>query len=231
MRVNSAAPRPTFGQSEHLFIPRKEWRRLLSPPNLSPYARVLVAGTQPAPLANWLAGLSFDVLAATDDGVALLQGRRSFPRVEFARLSADRCFLPGHAFDAAFVQPLFAHGSNWLSSSARMFTAGLLAAIKPNGRLICWRSASATDGHDDVCWLRHLACFPGGLEAHDVFDAPFPRLRRNARRTIIATWQSPSEWLSLDDWRNYARNGLLTDIRGCCNSAGAVDTSHTRRAA
>lgn len=232
MRADSATIAANGLQADHLAIPRKEWRRLLSPPHLAAGSRLLVAGPQPAGLAEWLADLSFDVTAATDDAVAVLTGRRRHPRVEFLRASSDpRYLLPGHAFDAAFVQPMSAHGDNWLSSQARLFTAGLLAAIKPGGRLIAWRPTPVDDGHDDACWLRHLACFPGRIEAREVFDVVLPQLRRNPRRTVIVLWTSPPDWLSPSDWRTYARNGLLTDLRTCCPPADSTEVSAHRRAA
>jgi hypothetical protein len=192
---------------------------LLAAPVLSPCARLLVIAPQPAMLAQWLAGFSFDVLVASEDPDAVLHGRRTLPRVDFLRFRrAPRSSLPSQTFDVAFLLPMPGHTANWLSLEARQYTAAAAAAVKPNGRIISWRDVRA-DGHSDDCWERHLGCFPGRVDAQ---WAAKPLLGGATTRMRLTIWQLPVEELSPADWQSYAERGLLTGRRGCCAAAHAA---------
>jgi len=194
---------------------------------------VLVVGSEPVALAAWLAELSFDVVAACDDPSVVLAGRREYAQIDFLRLTpGPRCVLPGHLFDAAFLQPLSGHGTDWLSSSSRLLTAAVLAALKPNARLMTWSRASA-GGHQPMCWTHHFACFPGRIESRDSVHSRFAWIRRgnNPAGLRLITWQSPTESLTMNEWRNYATRGLLTGRRSCCGFAQSSEQSVAERRA
>jgi hypothetical protein len=224
MRVCAAERAATRLLSDPAAIPQQVWRRLLAPQRLATGARVLVVGPQPTLLAEWLTSLAFDVVAACDDPAVVSNGRRELADVEFIRLApGPRSPLPGHSFDAAFLQPLPAQSGNWLSSSARLFTAGVLASLKPQGQLLWWRREPAPDGHRDNCWTNHLGCFPGEVESTEIPDALFSRttwdwMRHRSPRagTRLVTLRTPLDLLTADEWRDYARRGWLTDRRACC---------------
>jgi hypothetical protein len=180
--------------------------------------------------------LSFDVVAASDDASTVLEGRRRCPRVEFVRIiSGQRLPLPTHRFDAAFVQPWLDDAESWLSLAARQRTAGVLALLKPEGRLHWWRRSATAVGHTEACWLHHVGCFPGRLETFEFAERYFDRrawgwlLRREPpRRTRFITLQTPEEPLTPAEWRNYAQCGLLTNRRLCCDHAARAESTERR---
>lgn len=226
MRVHSPKPAEWCAWSE---FPRSVWRGLLSPAALPPGARLLIVGPEPGPLAEWLTEFSFDVVAACEDTAIIHRGRRDCPRVDFLRIvPGSRFTLPWHSFDAAFVQPLSPHEGSWLSSTARSFTAIVLASLKPGGRLVWWRKRQEQFGHDDACWSRHLGCFPGQLQTNVIAGGLF----RATSQSLVVTFDVPDRPLGIQDWRTFTQRGLLTDRRACCAFAESIEDAATfRRAA
>jgi hypothetical protein len=203
------------------FLPHRMWRQLLAAPALPPCARLLVLAPQPLALVHWLVELSFDVLAVCEDPEIVLAGRRTVPQADFLRIGPVlKGGLAARTFDAAFLLPMSGHGADWLSLSARRFTAAIAATVTPNGRIITWRSPEM-DGHGASCWDWHLGCFPGQVNSVSVTP---PLLTGPTTRSLLSVWQLPAEELSLGEWREYAERGLLTDRRGCCAATAHATT-------
>jgi hypothetical protein len=111
--------------------------------------------------------------------------------------------------------------------------------LKPQGRLVFLQRCEDGFDHLPDCWVRHLACFPGRIEHREAWDSLFdwsrwelfgPREHRPTTHLISIT--VPNEPLMPQDWRDYARHGLLTSQRTCCaNAAAMAFPAKKRRAA
>ncbi|MBC8113386.1 MAG: hypothetical protein H7062_03345 [Candidatus Saccharimonas sp.] len=178
---------------------------------------VLVAGTGCDELTDWLNALGFDVETLGDATLESAVGE--------SHLSA---------FDLILVDDLEQYRANLLELSLRLVTAQLLSCLKPGGDFVVIRDAasgsigSSTHSilHDAVCWTRHLACFPGRLETAEF---PAPWFSRNtlhwllghgsAPAELAVSLRAPAERLTIAEWQEHARRGLLTGATFCCSAA------------
>lgn len=178
--------------------------------------RVLVVGTGCGELADWLNSLGFEVETRNDatSGSSVGESHSS-------------------AFDLVLVDELDPYRGNLLELGSRLVTAQLLSCLKPGGDFVVIRDAGSDSvgastndqSHDAACWTRHLACFPGRQETA-AFPAPlFSRstwrwlLGHGAARVELAvSLRIPAERLSVAEWQDHARRGLLTGT-ACCHSA------------
>lgn len=125
-----------------------------------------------------------------------------------------------------------------LDRNTRLKTASLLSKLKPDGEFVVFcrtekTSDSGVNGHGPDCWMRHLACFHGVLETADVRASWFhhggwQRLlgRRSDRKESMVSLRIPTERLTLDQWQDHARRGLLVDTPCCDLAKPAI---HVRR--
>ncbi len=155
--------------------------------------------------------------------------RATLPHLEvFAVAPNERPLLESHAFDLVVLLDVQHSEGNRLDLSSRMQTARWLTALRPQGRLAYLQRTDAVGGHRPECWERHLACFPGRMDRLSIADSwslpsTWQALRTGTprARTEWLTLTLPMEALALEDWRDYARRGLLTSQRACC-AAGAA---------
>jgi hypothetical protein len=188
---------------------------------------VLVAGTGCDELVDWLNALGFDVES--------LKTAPLEPAVTQSNSSA---------FDLIMVDQLDQHCGSLLEFNSRLVTARLLSCLNPGGDFVVIRDAAfsfngcPTEGssHDAACWIRHLACFPGQLDTTE-FRAPwFSRNtwhwllgRGSALPELVVSLRVPAERLTVAEWQEHARRGLLTGATCCCSAA--VPVQRRRQAA
>jgi hypothetical protein len=189
-------------------------------------------------LVELLCGLGLEVVALCTRPEQVLDGRCGCPAADFQLLTAAERFA--QSCDLVINLGLLPHTGNLLDSAARLATAQLLSLLKPLGRLVFLRRPPVRSdlGHVMDCWPRHLACFPGDITTETVGDSwlsphtwNWIQGRTPRPATTLITLHAPLELLSLDDWRDYARRGLLTGQRACCDSAAALSTVRLKRAA
>lgn len=241
----------TQPESAQTFSPRM-WRRLLTQPLLAPGSSILVAGRNPLDAIDLLVDLAYDVTGWCEDPDAVFRGRRGHPLADFEHWQ-PRSIDPGQKprFDLVLALQVTSHAGDLYGSAVREQTAGLLASLKPGGRLLLFTPDAPQTVHPLDCWLRHLDCFPGRRAAHWLTDtwwptglpevAPRPLLNQNSRqrpegvsprrlftesrrprRVLTVSLQIPQQPLSPGDWLEFARSGLLTGQRSCCAAASAV---------
>lgn len=241
----------TQPESAQTFSPRM-WRRLLTQPLLPPGSSILVAGRNPLDAIDLLVDLAYDVTGWCEDADAVFRGRRGHPLADFEHWQ-PRPLDPGQKprFDLVLAMQVTSHGGDLYGTSVREQTAGLLASLKPGGRLLLLTPDTPQAMHPLDCWLRHLDCFPGRRAAHWLTDTWWPAgmpevasrpsathhaLQRHdprtsrriftevsrARRVLTVSLQIPQQPLSPGDWLEFARTGLLTGQRSCCAAAAAV---------
>ena len=178
--------------------------------------RVLVAGTGCDELIEWLDSLGFDVDSLGETPLELTAGDSS-----------------GSAFDLILVDDFERYRGGLLELGLRLMTAQLLSRLKPGGDFVVIQDAargpmgdsSSNTAHDAVCWTRHLACFPGQL-ATNVFPTPwFSRStwhwmlgQGSAPAELTVSLRTPSERLTVEQWQEHARRGLLTGAASCCSA-------------
>lgn len=179
--------------------------------------RVLVAGTGCDELIEWLNSLGFEVDSLGWTPPELTAGDAG-----------------GSAFDLILMNDFERYRGSLLELGLRLMTAQLLSRLKPGGDLVVIHDAareptgdsSGNTAHDAACWTRHLACFPGQLETTQ-FPAPwFSRSTWNrllgrgcAPAESTVSLRTPSERLTVEQWREHARRGLLTGADSCCAAA------------
>ena len=183
-----------------------------------------MAGTGCDELTDWLITLGFEVETLSDAalGSAVFDSHQS-------------------AFDLILVDELGQYRGSLLELSSRLVTAQLLSCLKPGGDFVVIRDAAfGSNGsptriasHDAACWTRHLACFPGQLETAEF---PAPWFSRNtwlwllghgsAPAELAVSLRTPAERLSIAEWQEHARRGLLTGAASCCSAAMPVQHQH-----
>lgn len=222
--------------------PRNFWQRLLTQPRLAPGASVLVVGQNALDLAAFLVDLAYDVTGLCDSADAVIAGRRHCPKADFVWCNPQtRVEMPSCRFDLILIDDPLAYEANLFDLQARQFTAHLLATLKPLGRLVTFRRVHQAGRHPIDCWPRHLACFPGEVTQDTVYDSLLSRStwnwlvgREPRAATEMVTLMAPLEFISREEWREFARRGLLTGRRVCCPQVAQISTpqpSPSRRAA
>lgn len=195
-------------------------------------SRVLLVGCGTGELASFLADISFEVSGIDDSLGSVEEAREMFPRVEFhAVRPAESVPLDHHSYDLVLVQECGSYAGNLLGLPARAATANLLACLKPCGHAVFVRpfgddEVQSEERHQQNCWTRHLACFPGEATITNSADPWLSRstwdwLRgRHARRGYYTvSWRAPQVLVSLDRWREFAKQGLMTGLGACCEAA------------
>ncbi len=205
--------------------------------------RVLVAGCGHGELVAFLDGIAYSVDAVDDSADGIDDARSRFPQFEFHYARLDESVpAPKDEFDLILVQDLCVYRDNLLDLRTRSATANLLACLKPGGDLVFVRKRDGRlgcgAGHNPGCWKRHLACFPGQLEATAYGESFFERARwdwlcgpREHSDYFTVTLQSPPEKLNRNFWRDFARRGLMTGQGTCCPKNEATQPNPLRRAA
>lgn len=219
-------------------IPRVVWRRLFTSPPFPATGRIVLIEEAPLAAAGVLSRLPFDLTVFCDAPQAAQEARQTLPTVEVRPFPAsERILLPERSVDLLIVLPWRRYASNLLDSGTRLFTASLLAMLRPGARLVFLQRSTVCPAHAPQCWSRHLACFPGKIAAETVRDSlltasTWNRLTHGQprRTTQMVTLTTPQEALSATDWRDYTRRSLLTGQRTCCAHA-IQTTADTRRAA
>jgi len=178
--------------------------------------RVLVAGTGCDELIEWLNSLGLDA--------------DSLGKTSIESTAGDSI---ESMFDLILVDDFDRYRGNLLDLGLRSVTAQLLSRLKPGGDLVVIRDAargpvgdsSNSTSHDAVCWTRHLACFPGRLETTEFSASWFSRstwnwmLGRGAvPAELTVSLRIPSERLTVEQWQDHARRGLLTGAACCCSA-------------
>ena len=207
-------------------LPARLLRRILIDDNHTIGEHVLVAGDHCGELALWLDELGFEV-DAIDDSMERLSTRQSSGarfEIHFAKLDGSDD-LGERPFDLIIADELNLHRDNLLGFPARQATAELLAQLSPQGELVIVREPGNSGHHDVACWTRHLACFPGQLET---FEYPTPLFSREMYEWVVrrvrpepfltVSLKTPSEQLSMHEWCQHARRGLLTGSVSCCSA-------------
>ncbi len=193
--------------------------------------QVLVAGIDCDELTTWLKTLGLEV-ALFNETVH-----------ELSTASQD-----GSRFELVFATELNSPQSNLLDISSRARTARLLSQLRPSGRLLVLSPQAAEpsrpfiDGHHAACWIRHLACFPGKLQAmrvhspvltrsvwHWMFGAGTQPGDADQLPLSIVSMRIPAEPVTAAAWQDHVRRGLLTGSV-CCELAMPA-ASGQRRAA
>lgn len=204
-------------------LPSRLLRRVLGDGKHRIGEHVLIAGCHSGEIAEWMEGFGFDVEAIDDSHERVSARQRCGTRfeIQFARL--DGTIELGNApYDLILADRLNLHQANLLGLSARLATAELLAHLKPGGELVVVQEPDHPGHHSVACWTRHLACFPGRLET---FEYPTPLFSRDMYRWMVrgvrpdpfltVSLKIPSERLSLLEWCDHAKRGLLTSS-SCC---------------
>lgn len=178
--------------------------------------RVLVAGTGCDGLTEWLNSFGFDV-----------------DSLETTPLELAASDLNWSTFDLILVNDADRYRGNLLDSDLRLMTAQLVSRLKPGGDFVVIRDtvrgaigdSSNRNSHDAVCWTRHLACFPGRLETTTFPASWFSRStwhwmlgQGSAPAELTVSLRIPSERLTVEQWQDHARRGLVTGA-ACCGSA------------
>jgi len=236
----ASIPTPRAGLSPRpLVLPPRLLLRVLTAQRLPLGSRILVVGCGRGELISFLDEMSFDVDGVDDSTEVVAASRQILPRFEirFVRLS-EALPIAEHEFDLVLVQDISAYHGNLLDFSCRKATANMLASLKPNGRLVFIRRSvggwEELPQHDERCWTRHLACFPGDVKVArypDTWLSGLPRLWGNRHKPrpgyYTVTFDSPLRLLDQPTWQDYARRGLMTGQGACCDSALVLpQTSH-----
>ncbi len=228
LRVLPLESTPNGGQPSRL-IPRAVWRQLLLSPPLPTSSRVVFCGASSLENARTLAALPLDLCVLCDDPRDVLTLRGELPECDIYASANAFERIPPRSVDLLVLQDATAFDANLFDSSVRQQTAGWLSLLKPQARLVFLQREDEGFGHHPDCWVRHLACFPGRIEQRETWDSLLdwsrwelfgPREHRPT--THLVSIRIPNEPLSPDDWRDYARHGLLTSQRSCCLAASAV---------
>lgn len=207
-----------------LMVSPQSWRALLTRPLLPPQSSVLVVGARPIEAADLLVNLAYDVCGWCEEPDAVFSGRRACPRAEFEFWRPQSRRLPSQQkFDLVLAFSPVALRGNLYSCEARRATAQLLAAARPQARVVLLTTVAA-ESHTVDCWRRHLTCFPGevreevlGPRRHSWWPDWNLRLRDVRQPLLAISLQTPAQPLSLTEWERFAEQGLLTDSRTCCD--------------
>lgn len=220
-------------------IPRAVWRKLLLSPPVPTSSRMIFGGAHPGADALTLAALPVDLCIACTDERDVMSLRREIPQVDVYAVSQIATAIEPRSVDLIVLDHGAEFDANLFDAGVRQQTAMWLSLLKPHGRLVFLQREEIESGHKAECWVRHLACFPGRIEQRETWDSLFdwsrwelfgPREHRPTTQLVSLT--VPNEAMSPQDWRDYARHGLLTSQRTCCpHAAATVQTSARRRVA
>jgi len=230
---------PSTADQPPRLIPRAVWRKLLLSPPLPTSSRVVFGGAHPGGDARTLSALPVDLCVVSDDDGEVMAMRRDLPQVDAYSMTQALSYVPPRSVDLIVLHNGADFEANLFDAAVRQQTAGWLSLLKPQGRLVFLQRCEDILGHQPDCWVRHLACFPGRIEDREAWDSLFdwsrwelfgPREHRPTTHLVSLT--VPNEPLTPQDWRDYARHGLLTSQRTCCaHAAAAVVPAGLRRAA
>ncbi len=217
-------------------ISRTAWRHLLLGDSVPRMTSIAVVGTAPIAEAAWLSQLPCSISVCCEDVMQVAAARAALPHLDvFAVSPNERPLLEPHTFDLLVMLDVDHGVGNRLDLSSRLQTARWLTALRPQGRLAYLQRTDDESAHRPECWESHLACFPGQTARMSIPDSwssqsAWQALRtgRPRPRTEWLTLTVPMEALSQDDWRDYARRGLLTSQRACC-AAGAASAPLQRQ--
>lgn len=237
-RVVSADESPEVGE-----WPVRLWQRLLIDSHVPFGGRVLVIGCRHPEVIEALDACSFDVDGVDDQPGTIAAASRLFPKFTFTFGQLDESLpVPVHEFDLVLVHDVGLYNRDLLDLPARLATANILACLKPRGQIFFIRRLSGgvdiQAGHDDQCWVRHLACFPGATETTVVADGWFSRATwnwllgrapRGSHRVI--RHELPLELFTREAWIRCARRGQVTGRAACCASTVAVPVKSPQRRA
>jgi len=216
-------------------LPLRLLRRILIGGKHTIGQHVLIAGDHCIEMAEWMDELGFDVETIDDSMERLSARRQSGARfnIHFARLDGSDV-IADEPFDLIIADELNLHRENLLSLKSRMATAELLAGLNPGGELVVVREPGNQNHHNAACWTRHLACFPGRLEAVEYPTPFFSRemllwMTRGVRpeHFLTVSLQIPLDRLSEIEWAQHAQRGILTGSVACCRQ----EPSHSERRA
>jgi hypothetical protein len=231
-------PADLAAQHPMVTVLRPALRACLTSPRMPAGSRVICVADDPLPVVRLLCHLGLEGVGLCSRPEQVMLCRRDCGEAEFQPLSSvDRL---AHSSDLVLYLGVSGTHGNLLDASARQMTAQLLSMLKPLGRMVfLHRHAEvATAAHTADCWPRHLACFPGEVSTQTVNDRSIPAAvwqwltRRGPHRaTTLITFEAPLEYLSVEEWRDYARRGLLTGQRACCETAAALSALKVARAA
>ena len=208
-------------------LPLRLLRRILIGGRHTIGEHVLIAGNHCGEMAEWLDELGFDVEAIDDSSERLAATKKCGGRFEIHFSNLDESTdVSEELFDLIIADELVLHRENLLCLKSRLATAHLLSRLKPGGELVVVREPGHGMPHDATCWTRHLACFPGRLEA---VEYPIPWFSRETwkwltgqghpERFLTVSLRAPSEPLAELEWSLHARRGLLTSNASCCSQA------------
>jgi SAM-dependent methyltransferase len=224
-----------------LQMPMRLLKQVLVGRRLNPGGRVLVAGCGHGELPTFLANLAYSVDALDDSHDRLAEARQQFPQFEFLDVRPEESLsFPDAEFDLVVVQDLEIYSENLLDPGTRIATANLLTCLKPGADLVFIRKVDDHQGrtteHLPQCWQRHLACFPGEVDARDYRESIFSRVHwdwlcgtRDHGTWFTVRLQTPLEKFSHSFWRGCARRGL-TAAADCCVSQNQKPYVHRRAA-
>jgi len=227
---------PSSGESPSRLIPRAVWRKLLLSPPVPTSSRVLFGGAHPGADARTLAALPVDLCVICTDERDVMPLRREIPQVDVYAVSQVATAIEPRSVDLIVLDHGAEFVANLFEAGVRQQTALWLSLLKPQGRLVFLQREEVASGHRAECWVRHLACFPGRIEQRETWDSLFdwsrwelfgPREHRPTTQLVSLT--VPNEALSPQDWRDYARHGLLTSQRTCCVHASTASQPITLR--
>lgn len=188
--------------------------------------RVLVAGKGCNLLTEWLDSLGLEV-----------------DSLDTPPLESTTGDLTQSMYDLILVDGFDQYRDSLLDLGVRLATAQFLSRLRPGGDFVVIRDAanqligepSRSTSHDAICWTRHLACFPGNLESTSFPASWFSRgtwhwlLGKGPRPSeLMVSLRIPFERLTIEQWQDHARRGLLTGST-CCSES--LPLAHQRRAA
>jgi len=216
--------------------PVRLWQRLLIESEVPFGGRVLVIGCRHPEVLEALDNCSFDVDGLDDQPSTVETANRMFPKfsIQFSRLD-QTLPEPDHAFDLVLVHDVDIYNGDLLDISVRLATANILSCLKPHGQIFFIRRLmGGVDwhaGHDEQCWIKHLACFPGETQVSNFADSWLSRATWNWLRGrtprgshLLVSHVLPLELLSLDAWIRCARRGQIAGRGACCSTSVEAST-------
>lgn len=240
LRVHESSVAPS---QNRLVLPPRLLLRLLNSQGLPLGSRILVVGCGRGELISFLDEMSFDVEGVDDSAEAVAVSRKILPRfdIRFVRLS-EALPVNDHQFDLVLVQDVATYQGNLLDGGARKATANMLSCLKPRGRLVFIRRSlgrwEELTPHEERCWTRHLACFPGDVQVSHYPDSWLARIpqwlvRRQTPQPgyYTVTIECPLQLITRAEWLDYARRGAMTGRGACCDSVVCAPAQTQTRAA